>query len=322
MHNNFNNEFIYPNSIYIFDNWLKLNIKYKHFYDSLNIKLFDVSLRDGLQGIKKENIHQFQLNQKIQIYNQIVNSYKPDYIEIGSIVSDKILPIMLDSVDLYNQFKHYNNNFLLVSSKSKIFIPIQNQCFNISFITSVSETFQLTNTKKTLSQTYQEIIDMIQLIKNNNDNPHIKLYLSCINWCPISGQIPWDFILEQIKMYNDIESIDIICLSDTCGKLTCTDFIELICQMKKFKIPMYKISLHLHIDTYRLDDIQSLFNIALDEGIRHFDTSMLDMGGCSVTMGNNIKPNLSYSLFYKFICDYIIDKCEKFEFQNKYSYNY
>lgn len=309
--NKTNDDFIYPDSKYSLDLWLDTNPKYKHFYNSLNIKLFDVSLRDGLQGINKTDIHLYSLNKKIQIYNQIISIYKPDCIEIGSIVSDKILPIMSDSIDLYNHFKHYNNNFLLVPSKSKISIPIQNNCFNISFITSVSEKFQLTNTKKTLSETYEEIIYMCKILKTTISNSNIKLYLSCINWCPISGQIPLDFILEQIKMYSNIELIDIICLSDTCGKLTCHTLNQLIYQMNKLNIPMDKISLHLHIDTQRLDEIQSIFNIALNSHISHFDISILDVGGCSVTMGNNIKPNLSYSLFYKFICDYIIDLCEK-----------
>ena len=45
-----------------------------------------------------------------------------------------------------------------------------------------------------------------------------------------------------------------------------------------------------------------------DKNIIEFDVSMLETGGCSVTMGSKTKPNLSYNLYYKFLCDYIMDK--------------
>ena len=48
------------------------------------LRLFDVSLRDGLQSVKRI----YSLREKIDILNKIIQ-YNPRSIEIGSIVSKK-----------------------------------------------------------------------------------------------------------------------------------------------------------------------------------------------------------------------------------------
>ena len=65
------------------------------------IKFFDVSLRDGLQSLKKI----YTLAEKKDLLHKIINKYNPHSIEIGSIVSSKVLPQMHNSIDL---FKHAN----------------------------------------------------------------------------------------------------------------------------------------------------------------------------------------------------------------------
>ena len=55
-----------------------------------NISFFDVTLRDGLQSIKKE----YSLLEKKNILYNIINLHNPNSIEIGSLVSNKVLPQM------------------------------------------------------------------------------------------------------------------------------------------------------------------------------------------------------------------------------------
>jgi isopropylmalate/homocitrate/citramalate synthase len=302
---------IYPNCNITFKKWLYVNKNYLEFYNSIKPRVFDVTLRDGLQSIKREEQEKYTTDIKLQIYNDIINKYNPNYIEIGSIVSKKILPIMSDSLEIYDKtYKPDTNNFLLVPSESKLQDALNHNCYNISLISSVSEQFQLSNTKKTLEQTKSEILGIMYELYSNPKikNPRVKLYLSCIDHCPISGQIPLDFIASEITYYNQICKPDIICLSDTCGNLSSDNFILLVNMINKLGVPSEKLSLHLHVDKNNIENSQQIFSIALDRNILEFDISLLDSGGCSVTMGSKTKPNLSYELYYKFLCDYIMHK--------------
>ena len=58
-------------------------------YKLKDLILFDVTLRDGLQSIN----NCYNLNHKKQILDSIIEQKNPQFIEIGSIVSPKILTL-------------------------------------------------------------------------------------------------------------------------------------------------------------------------------------------------------------------------------------
>lgn len=321
----------YQNYRELFLKWIEMNTKYKNIYNSMDIILFDTTLRDGLQNIPKENLSDFTTEKKIKLYEKIIKEYNPESIEIGSIVSEKFFPIFSDSLEILRITNQLNKNFLLVPSVSKLKQIINPdvineklytldvdkkleiyRCKNFSFIASVSESFQIKNTKKTLAETRLEILKMTQLIDSNIKDRKIKLYLSCIDNCPIEGKISHDNIIEEIKYYHEICKPDIICLSDTCSSLSYESFINIIDQILIEGIDIMKISLHLHIDLSTknsVDNLQKIFNSALDRKITKFDVSLLEFGGCVMTMNyNKTKPNLSYELYYKLLKNYIIMK--------------
>jgi hydroxymethylglutaryl-CoA lyase len=62
-----------------------------------NIKFYDVTLRDGLQSMSKV----LSLDEKKIILHDIISNSKVKEIEIGSLVSNKLLPQMNNSIDLY-----------------------------------------------------------------------------------------------------------------------------------------------------------------------------------------------------------------------------
>jgi hydroxymethylglutaryl-CoA lyase len=71
---------------------------YLQHFKRMPLKLFDVTLRDGLQSIPK----MYSLIEKKDMLCDIINTHKPAAIEIGSIVSPKILPQMANSIELYS----------------------------------------------------------------------------------------------------------------------------------------------------------------------------------------------------------------------------
>lgn len=257
---------------------------------------FDVSLRDGLQSIP--TIH---FEEKKKILSNIISKHKTKNIEVGSLVSPKVLPQLKDSLKLYNYAKqtyHNYNFYLLVPNKKYLDLAIKENINNYSLISSVSNDFQLKNIKMNLKDTKNEIKDMINTINQKIHNPSIKLYLSCINHCPIAGKINDQKILEELNFYSDLD-INELCLSDTCGNLKPNDFINIINQIDEEDIS--KFSLHLHQSNFL--DLKKIIDFSLNKGIDKFDVSYLDSGGCSVTMDGEINPNLTYNIFEKIILE-------------------
>ena len=319
---------IYPKCALDFKKFLYVNPDFSKFYYMLGEpKLFDVTLRDGLQTLSIEKQKKYTFKEKLNLYHRISFNYNPKNIEIGSIVSEKVMPVFKDSIKLFQNIKLYENSiselsgvvrankFLLVPNSRQLKNVINNTYMNhFSFITSVSEKFQLKNTKQTLDESYSDIYEMMYSFEENKYRqrlPFVKLYVSCINECPISGKIDNDFIINKLLMINKM-NVDNICLSDTCGTLDVKDFEYIVDTCKFFGLPSSKLSLHLHVKKGREDIVEKIIHKALDRRILDFDVSLLETGGCSVTMNKNqIAPNLSYELYYKSLVSYIETNIEE-----------
>ena len=265
------------------------------------LRLFDVSLRDGLQSMKK--IYKF--SEKKALLHKIINKYNPESIEVGSIVSSKVLPQMHDSLKLYEHCRELqlNNCYLLTPNLKSVKKGLHHNVNNFSLITSVSDEFQKKNVNKSLDETKLEL-DKIYYELSNSNVDNIKLYISCVRECPISGEIDLNFIIDEIEYYfNKYEGINELCLSDTCGTLTFADFKIIIDRLSLFyDISITeKLSLHLH----KNKDMFHTFNIinyGYLSGINKFDVSCLDSGGCSVTIDNDkMNNNLHYDDFHEIL---------------------
>lgn len=317
---------MYPKCAQSFKKWYLSSYKFGKLYNDLGKpRPFDVTLRDGLQALSKEEQNKLTTEDKLQIYHNIISIHNPKNIEIGSIVSEKVLPVFKDTLKiseiLYDfQLKRKEkrqNNFVVIPNKEKFKSVINNSKINhFSFITSVSNSFQKKNTKMTLEESDKDIYDMLYELDDNintiirSKKPFVKLYVSCINECPIEGKIDNDFIVNRILNLNKM-NVDNICLSDTCGSLNEEDFEYIVDTCAYFGLPLSKFSLHLHVKREREAEIQRIIHKALDRKIIKFDVSYLDTGGCSVTINKkNLAPNLSYDLYYKTLCNYILKKTD------------
>ena len=275
---------------------------------------FDVTLRDGLQGLSKEEQSVFSFEKKKQIFHEIIEK-NPQCMELGSIVSHHLFPVFIDTQQLLIYSKEYNSKriqdspiqyYILIPNIQKLKIILEDptiNCNHFCFITSVSNQFQLKNTKKTLEQNHEEIKEMLSLLQPTD---RVKLYISCITECPIEGKIENNVIIEEIMKYNNPQ-IQNICLSVTMGNLNEHDFEYIVDQCCKKGISSSKFSLHLHVDMTKKSTTEKIFHKALEKGITIFDVSSLTTGGCSMTMNKSqLLPNLSYELYYEFLINYLL----------------
>lgn len=293
---------------------IKKNKRLSHLYNKINPILFDVTLRDGIQ-----TMNSMDTIEKIQYFNNINTNMSPKKIEVGSLVSNKILPIMSDTPDFYkhcvdkiNFIQHDKRiddiqeiempdiYILVPPTEKKINQAKRLGAKNISIMSSVSDTFMHKNTKMTINDVKQSF--------NYFDNDYnIKVYLSCISECPFEGKINHEQIIKEITFYSDNHkkyNINELCLSDTCGTLTFNDYKNIIESCINNNIPLNLLSLHLHIDN--ISEVEKIIRYSLLNNINCFDVSALDNGGCSVTI-NNPKNNLTYDLFYNILYTFMLD---------------
>jgi isopropylmalate/homocitrate/citramalate synthase len=305
------------------------NVKFSIAYKYINPILFDVSLRDGIQNAKQEN---YPTALKQQIFCHIINKHRPNSIEVGSLINPKVLPILSDSLKLYKFSQQYLRDvrqwnesardlensypeklgvYMLIPSISKLKIAIENNIKHLSFITAVSNEFQKKNTNQTLEETKENMHKMFSLLENPEEY-RIKLYISCINKCPISGIIETELIIREIFYYHEHFRFQELCLSDTCGELPIEEFRKIIDSCLLFGIPSSQIGLHLHYLPEKKENLKQIVHYALDKEIKKFDVSFLEHGGCSVTMkSKNLPINMTYDLFYEFLYEYIRKLDEK-----------
>lgn len=321
------NKIVYPTCIRSFQKFLRSDTRFLNIYNDILKKpnVFDVSLRDGLQTIDKKEINNYNLDRKKEIYYNILETHHPKYIEIGSYVSHKMMPIFIDSPELFRHLEINNSTENGLKPEIYMFIPtieklieMENKhndvfqfCNNFSLITSCSFGFQMKNVNKTLIETKEELSNILQFLKKRKgDNFKIKLYISCINECPVNGKMDMDFVVDEIMYYYMNYRINTICLSDTMGTLSPNDFEKIVDKCFFWGLNNIFISLHLHFKEGNIDDekrVEEIIKKALLRKITVFDVSELRTGGCSVTLNKEeLKNNLTYDLFYKCLVDNII----------------
>jgi hydroxymethylglutaryl-CoA lyase len=284
----------------------------------IRVRPFDVTLRDGMQ--KSKHISTIT---KQEIYNNIINKYGVSQIEIGSCVNPKILPIFSDTEELFSYVNNKNQvtktvsdlciplkHYVLVPNEKQLMRAIKMGANHFSFITSVSNSFQLKNTKMNLTENLVNLKNMLTILNETasieTNEYRVKLYVSCITECPIEGEINLFNIVSELYVLS-LLNVDMICLSDTCGTLTHDTFVLLIEYMKKLGLDMSRFSLHLHVNPDRENEVEQIVHTAIDCGIMEFDVSELNNGGCSVTMDNEkMLPNMNYQQYYKFLTNYLL----------------
>lgn len=256
------------------------------------VKIFDVTLRDGIQNLKRNYTPIFSPSVKLNIINRLISA-NIKQIEFGSNVSPKIIEMSntKDVVGLFNIREQINETklCLLVPNYKKYTDtfnwPGSNFINKYSLITACSDGFINKNTQMTLNQNLIEIDKILE-----NSHAHFRLYISCCFGCPIEGTTSikhLDNLRFIINKYASNPLVGEIVLSDTIGSY---DISQLDDYMKLYKATQ-KISLHIHSDEHD-KNIQTIIQNYFTD-IISIDTSMGNIGGCPSVEKSKVKPNLS-----------------------------
>lgn len=228
--------------------------------------------RDAMQGIK-----QFIPTQKKVQYIQSLLRVGFDTIDVGSFVSPKAIPQMVDTAAVLSQLD-------LSNTKSKLLTIVpnlrgaQDACKhdNIDYLGypfSISENFQMRNTHKTISQSIGVLQDILALCAKHNKT--LVVYISMGFGNPYGD--PWsvDIVAQWTETLAKF-GVQILSLSDTIGSSTPKTINYLFSNL----IPAYPcIEFGAHLHTTPALWFEKI-DAAYHSGCTRFDGAIQGFGGC------------------------------------------
>jgi hydroxymethylglutaryl-CoA lyase len=198
-------------------------------------------------------------------------------LDCGSFVSPKAIPQMADTAEVIPRLD-------MTGTKSKLLAIVANQrgaeeavVFDeiayLGYPFSISETFQLRNTNKTIAES-MELVDTLQelCIKNSKQ---LVVYISMGFGNPYGD--PYDAAVA-LKWVDELVQRDIttISLADTVGVAN----PEIITQLFSTLIPAYPVvefGAHFHSAPHNWEEKVAA---AYNQGCRRFDSAIKGIGGC------------------------------------------
>ncbi|SEV87672.1 hydroxymethylglutaryl-CoA lyase [Chitinophaga sp. YR573] len=244
--------------------------------------------RDAMQGWHSH----ISTEDKISYLNALLK-VGFDTLDCGSFVSPKAIPQMADTALVIPRLKR-------ADSRSKLLAIVANQrgaeeavVFDeidyLGYPFSISETFQLRNTNKTIADS-MELVDSLQelCIKNSKQLVvYISMGFGNPYGDPYDEAVALQWVDELVKM-----NIHTISLADTVGVAT----PDVITRLFASLIPAYpavEFGAHFHSAPYNWEEKVAA---AYEQGCRRFDSAIKGIGGCPMAkdelVGNLATENL------------------------------
>jgi hydroxymethylglutaryl-CoA lyase len=228
--------------------------------------------RDAMQGIDTF----IPTKAKTKYINQLLK-VGFDTIDFGSFVSTKSIPQMKDTAEVVSALDTSDTTSKLLAivantrgAQEASMFP---QITYLGFPMSISETFQVRNTNKTISQA----LNSLEEIKNIciKTNKKLVTYISMGFGNPFGDPYASELVSQFVDILLTLGS-DIISLADTIGVSTPENIHELFTSLTH-SYPSTEIGIHLHsTPPTRYEKIEAAFNA----GCKRIDGALKGFGGC------------------------------------------
>lgn len=227
--------------------------------------------RDAMQGL-----HDFiPTETKIAYINRLLTCGFHT-IDFGSFVSPKAIPQMRDTRKVLDGLDDSDSKLLAIVANEKG-AEIASKFERVDYFGypfSISEQFQLRNTKATIDQSFSRVERIKEIAEKSNTE--IVLYISMAFGNPYGELWNEEIVLEwSQKLYDKLE-IKIQALSDTIG----AGDPELVTRLFELAIPnLPEVTFGAHLHTIP-QNAQNLIEAAYNAGCRRFDGAIKGFGGC------------------------------------------
>ncbi len=228
--------------------------------------------RDAMQGLS----HFIDTDIKINYLNSLLE-VGFDTLDFGSFVSEKAIPQMKDTAEVLEQLDLSNTSTKLlavIAGYGGLKRAIEfDKIDYLGFPLSISETFQIRNTKKTIEEALNLVSEAQNLCLQHNKT--LVVYLSMAFGNPYKEAYNAEIVSDFMKKLNALD-IKIVQLSDTIGSSTPQNIIPLFESLTK-EFSNIEIGAHFHSS---LGTANEKIEAAYQAGCRRFDGAMLGFGGC------------------------------------------
>lgn len=228
--------------------------------------------RDAMQGLANFVPTEVKIN-----YLNSLLKVGFDTLDFGSFVSPKAIPQMRDTVEVLDKLDLSDTQTKLLAIVANVRGAEEAVGFEkityLGFPLSVSETFQLKNTNKTIEQAFGEVAEIQNLCLKSNKQ--LVVYLSMGFGNPY-GEAYSPEIVEKFTKRLVGMNINIIAPSDTIGSSSTDDIKTLFGHLIK-KFPKVEFGAHLHA---KQGHVAKKVKAAHKVGVQRIDCAIRGFGGC------------------------------------------
>ncbi len=244
--------------------------------------------RDAMQGWK----HFIPTEKKVQYLNSLLK-VGFDVLDFGSFVSAKAIPQLVDTKDVIPQLDLSNTKTkllaIIANTRGAEEAVMYDEIHYLGFPFSISETFQLRNTNKTIAQSLAQVEEIQQLcVKHGKE---LVVYISMGFGNPYGDPYNAEVAIKWVGQLAQL-GIKTIAMADTVG-VAQPDGIEYIF---KHLVPEFK---DVHIGAHFQSTAatwEEKIQTAYDNGCIRFDSAMKGIGGCPMAnddlVGNIATENI------------------------------
>ena len=244
--------------------------------------------RDAMQGWARH----IPADEKAQYLNLLLK-VGFDILDFGSFVSAKAIPQLADTAEVLGKLD-------LATTKTKLLAIIANtrgaedavkypQISYLGFPLSISETFQMRNTNKTIAQSMEQVAEIQDLcVKNGKE---LVVYISMGFGNPYGDPYNAEIALEQVGKLAAM-GIKTVAMSDTIGVADPANITYIFSNLIP-RFPGMRIGAHFHSAP---DNWREKMDAAYAAGCRSFDSALKGIGGCPMAedelVGNMATENI------------------------------
>jgi hydroxymethylglutaryl-CoA lyase len=239
------------------------------------VRIVEVGPRDGLQNEKTL----VPVETRVAFIENLIAAGLHT-IEVGSFVSPKAIPQMVNSDQVLRAVNHHSDSVfhVLVPNEKGYDAAKAAGAKVIAVFASASEGFSKANINCTIVESIERFVPVIARAKA--DGVKVIGYVSCVLGCPYDGEVKPAAVVAVAKKLWDLGCSEVL-LGDTIGVGTPLKTRHLLRAVGS-EMPMDNIGMHFH-DTYG----QALANIlaGMEEGSRLIDSAAGGLGGCPYAPG-------------------------------------
>lgn len=244
--------------------------------------------RDAMQGWKKL----IPTEEKINYLNALLK-VGFDVLDFGSFVSPKAIPQMADTKEVIPKLNLQETDTkllaIIANTRGAEEAVVYDEISYLGFPFSISETFQLRNTNKTIRESLVQAEEIQQLCSRSHKE--LIVYISMGFGNPYGDEYNAEIAIEWVGRLAAL-GIKTMAMSDTVGVAEADD-IEYIFKHLIPEFPEIEIGAHFHAAP---GNWEQKLDSAYKSGCRRFDSALKGIGGCPMAkddlVGNMATENL------------------------------